>query len=122
MKKKFLLAITLCLLPSSTTFCSTDNINKDSQKIVSHQTDLDDDFDLLIEEALENNLIKDVKTEEPSKLSILAQKVGIVLFLKPYIFMITKYRCVKAFIKTYAQKMVAYFSKKETEAKANEQS
>jgi len=119
MKNFFLLATFLFLFSSSATIYSTNNTNKDSQGAAFSEMDYDDfdDYDSLVEEALESNVLsKEIEIKESSRFEILMKKIGIFLFLRPYIFVVTKYRCVKKLISTYVQKFVSYFSKNEIEA------
>lgn len=120
MKKNLLLTISLLLCTPTIVHSSTDAPKNDSQTDISHQIDIEDDFDFLIEQALEHNLVKDPEPTKPSKMTILTQKMGILLFLKPYIYIVHKYRCIKNFIKKYTEVITAYFSKKEAQAETHE--
>jgi len=123
MKKNFLLIISLFICSQSSILCS-DDTNRNPQNSASEEVDFDDfdNYDQLVIDALDNNVLPEkIEIKEPSRFEILMKKIGIFLFLKPYIFIVTKYRCVKKLIKRCVQKLFGCFSKQETEATTNEQ-
>jgi len=106
--KKFNILIFLCFLLSSSltltsvnketvgdTACSISDVSFDSE---------DDELDRLIEEAIESNAVsQDIEPPKHSKLKLICAKIGILFFLKPYIFVATKYQTTKKYISKYAK-------------------
>ena len=108
MKKYIVVMLLLSLLSSPLTYATKDNpsntnnasneTNETKQTFTSDLTTEfafdgeEDEFDALIAEAIEHNVV-DENAEPPkqSKLKVFCAKVGIVLFLRPYIFLVTKY-------------------------------
>ena len=116
MKKIFLLTISLCLSWPSAIICSVDNTPNHVQDTTLADDEFNDydDYDQLVTDAMQTNVLPEkVEIKEPSQLQIMMQKIGILLFLKPYIFVVTKYRCIKKTIGTYIQACVNYFSRTE---------
>jgi len=112
MKKKYICTFLFFILLSSTIIRSTgkalnsnhyreENIGKTNALFEENEFD---ELDELIEDAIDSGLIKNDITP-PSKLELFLTRVAITVFLKPYIYIVTKYRILKKwFAKFYYKK------------------
>jgi len=115
MKKKYILALSLLLLSSSALYPSTEKPNSTNQNLqtsaittdTQHSQD-EDEFDDLINDALDVGVVSEkIEFPKPSKLETLVRKISVIFFLKPYIYIVTKYRTTKKLVSRYAQIILA---------------
>lgn len=78
------------------------NANSNMTKSIEDDTECDiDELDALVNQAEESG-IKVEPLEEPTALMTIARKIGVILFLNPYVFFVSNYRITKNFIAKYS--------------------
>jgi len=123
MKKIYTLSLSILLLSSSTGICTktnneANNINDASNateqncKVIDNTNQeptaqyYDDELDQLITDAIDNNVVSNkIELPKPSKFEMILRKIGVIFFLKPYIYTIIKYRAAKKLITQYTRRL-----------------
>jgi len=82
--------------------------NHSSSKIDSqYQSDeYADEYDIMVEQADTKGTLKNVTLKTPSQIAVVLRQIGVFLFVKPYIYMVTQYRAAKKIIASYFIKSV----------------
>ena len=112
MKKVYIFAISMLFVSSSMLICSiskektleNSTLNpKDEDSKTTYYSE-EDEYDLLIAEAETLDVMpKEIEFPTPSKFETIVRKLGVTFFLKPYIYIVTKYRATKEVVSKYAQ-------------------
>jgi len=121
MKKTLIHAIIALLLLSSKAIIPSDKPNpKDNQ--TQETTCQFDEFDALVETAIESSILKkEIEFPKVSKFQQLIRKIGVTLFLAPYMFLATRYQAVKKWMRQYIKKTWKKKDRKKTENKVDGQ-
>jgi len=101
MKKKYIFILSLLCI-SSPVLCSSVQKETKSQCCQENNDENNDEFDNLIDDAITSGLVKEeIEFPKPSKFEMLVRKIGVIFFLKPYVYAVTKYRATKKFVTHY---------------------
>ena len=125
MKKIYILTLSILILSPSAWICSstnneTNNINDKNKTLNQQDQDCktadntnqepsaqyydDDEFDQLITDAIDNNVVSSkIDFPKPSKFETILRKFGVFFFLKPYIYTVIKYRATKKLVSQYTR-------------------
>ena len=128
MKKIYTFTLSLLLVSSSILYSNTqepsDNTQDTKTIVHNHQNtgtqycqEDNDELDNLIDDAINSGVVSPkIEFPKPSKFETLVRKLGVFFFLRPYIYVVTKYRATKKLVSHYAKILWAKIKPEQKEA------